>query len=125
MIIGIGIDIVDISRMRKAIERTGDRFLHRVFTKAEMKYCEGRKSKYQHYAARFAAKEATFKALGTGWSGGIAWRDAEIAVEESGKPLMVLHGQAKVIAEKQGVRSVHASLSHSGEYALAHIVLSN
>lgn len=125
MVIGIGIDIVEIERIRRAIERTGDRFIHRVYTPDEINYCESRKNKFQHYAGRFAAKEAAFKALGTGWSGGVAWKDAEVAVEPSGKPCLLLHGQAQAIARKQGAHDMYVSISHCQTYVVAQVVLTN
>ena len=100
------------------------RFGERVFTAAERAYCESRGAvAAQHYAARFAAKEAALKALQTGWRGGIAWQDVEIASRESGAPFLILHGLVKELFEQSGARAAHLSLSHTSEHAIAQVVL--
>ncbi|MFQ5695326.1 MAG: holo-ACP synthase, partial [Terriglobia bacterium] len=109
MIVGTGIDIAEPGRIRQTIERYGERFLQRGFTSAEIAYCERKRNKGERYAARFAAKEATFKALGTGWSAGVRWRDAEVVNLPTGKPTLRLHGKAKTIAERLGVRNISLS----------------
>jgi holo-[acyl-carrier protein] synthase len=123
MIVGTGIDIVAIARFRDVLERQGDRFIQRVFTAAEQEYCGGRRDPVPHYAARFAAKEAFLKALGTGWAGGIRWQDVEILREPGAAPIVRVHGLAATIAEERGVRVMQVSLSHSDEAAVATVLL--
>ncbi|MCI0622957.1 MAG: holo-ACP synthase [Acidobacteria bacterium] len=123
MIVGIGVDIVEIEKLRRAMVRRGDRLRNRAFTAGEIAYCEERASRYQHYAGRFAAKEAVFKAIGTGWRGGIGWHDAEVKNEMSGKPVLILSGRALEIAHHMGVRQFWLSLSHTDRYAVAQVVL--
>ena len=123
MIVGTGIDIVAIARFRDVLERQGDRFIQRVFTAAEQEYCGGRRDPVPHYAARFAAKEAFLKALGTGWAGGIRWQDVEILREPGAAPMVRVHGLAATIAEERGVRVMQVSLSHSDEAAVATVLL--
>jgi holo-[acyl-carrier protein] synthase len=122
MVIATGIDIIEIARIEEAFSRRGSRFRDRVFTKNEIAYCEGRESKYASYAARFAAKEAAFKALGTGWSEGIGWRDVEVARADSGKPSLNLSGRALIRFKELGGRQAHLSLSHSKELAMAQVL---
>src|SRR6185436_10163786 len=105
MIVAIGIDIVEISRMQEVFARRGERFRSRVFTEAEIEYCEGRASRLESYAARFAAKEAVMKALGTGWAEGIAWRDIEVTRDEAGKPGLELTGRARERFTTLGART--------------------
>ncbi|MBI4482425.1 MAG: holo-ACP synthase [Acidobacteria bacterium] len=124
MVKGLGVDIVEIHRIADSIERMGERFLKRVFTAGEISYCESRKNKYQHYAARFAAKEAAFKALGRGWQGGLSWRDVEVHNEPSGQPQIFLHGAARELARQKGMTEFHLSLSHTDQLALAEVILS-
>lgn len=114
-----GVDIIEISRVRQVLERYGQRFLERVYTPGEIGYCRGRAS---NLAARFAAKEATMKALGTGVRG-VGWKDIEVVRQESGAPSIRLHGRAKVRARRLGVREISLSLSHSREYAVAFVVI--
>jgi len=109
--------------VRETIERT-PRFAERVFTEAERSYCESRGVvAAQHYAARFAAKEAALKALQTGWSGGISWQDVEVAAKESGAPLILFHGRARELYEQSGATSAHLSIAHTTEHAIAQVVL--
>ncbi|MGH8526057.1 MAG: holo-ACP synthase, partial [Gammaproteobacteria bacterium] len=109
MIVSIGIDIIEVARIREVLERT-PRFTERVFTAAERAYCDSRGVvAAQHYAARFAAKEAALKALQTGWSGGISWQDVEIASRESGAPYLILRGQVHELFESSGATAVHLS----------------
>ena len=123
MIVAIGIDIVEVSRIREVLVRT-PRFCERVFTKPERVYCDSRGAvAAQHYAARFAAKEAVLKALQTGWRGGISWHDIEIASQESGAPFLILHGSVRELFEKSGATAVHLSLSHTSEHAIAQVIL--
>jgi holo-[acyl-carrier protein] synthase len=123
VILSIGIDIIEVRRVRETIERT-PRFAERVFTVAERAYCESRGAvAAQHYAARFAAKEAALKALQTGWSGGIAWQDIEVSAKESGAPLILFHGRALELYEQTGATAVHLSIAHTSEHAVAQVVL--
>ena len=109
--------------MRETIART-PRFAERVFTEAERAYCESRGAvAAQHYAARFAAKEAALKALQTGWSGGIGWQDVEVSAKESGAPVISFHGQARELYEQTGATAAHVSIAHTTEHAIAQVVL--
>jgi holo-[acyl-carrier protein] synthase len=123
MILGIGIDIVDIRRMQVALERQGGRFIQRVFTREEQTYCKAHRNPVPYYAVRFAAKEALFKALGTGWSRGLTWQDAEVLREGGGAPRLKLAGKALEFSGKMGVGVIHVSLSHSEESAVALVIL--
>ncbi len=122
MIVGLGLDIAEIDRIEAAIKRHGAPFLERLFTPAEVSYCERHKNTFERYAARFAAKEAAMKALGTGWSRGVRWRDIEVAREPSGKPTLRLAGVAREIAASLGVKNISLSITHSGNLALAHVI---
>ena len=123
MIVSIGIDIIEVARIREVLART-PRFAHKVFSEAERNYCDGRGAvAAQHYAARFAAKEAMLKALETGWRGGISWRDVEIASRESGAPYLIFHGVVLELFEKSGATVAHLSMSHTNEHAIAQVVL--
>ena len=116
MIQGIGIDIVDVSRIRSAIDSWGSLFLKKIYTQTEIEYCTSRKNSYEHFAARFAAKEAVSKALETGWRGGFRWQDVEIVNEPSGKPRVVLYKHVNnLLAESR----VLLSLSHSESTVVA------
>ena len=119
-IIGIGTDIVETLRIAQMIERHGELFLLRVFTPHEVEYCSARKAATQHYAGRWAAKEAVLKALGTGWSRGIAWRDIEVRNEISGKPHIVLDGGALDVSRRLGIAQILISISHCRAYATAY-----
>ncbi|HTD44022.1 MAG TPA: holo-ACP synthase [Bryobacteraceae bacterium] len=123
MIVGSGVDLCEVPRIESAIARHGKRFIERIFTEREIAYAESKANRYERYAARFAAKEAGMKALGTGWNGGIAWRDFEVANLSSGRPTLRLHGKAAEIAEKLGVRNVALSLTHTAAQALAMVIL--
>ena len=123
MIIGTGIDIVAIKRIREAETNWGRRFLDRVFTEGEIRYSLNHKSPHIHLAARFAAKEAMMKAVGIGLSDGIRWKDIEVINKESGRPEVVLHGKVKDIATHTRVTNIHLSISHDGEYAIAQVLL--
>ena len=123
MIVGTGVDIAEVPRIAAAIERFGDRFVRRIFTDGEIRYCESKANKAERFAARFAAKEAALKAIGTGWRGGINWRDVEVTREPSGRPTLVFHGVAAEIAVKLGMRRAHLSLSHTADNAIAHVIL--
>jgi holo-[acyl-carrier protein] synthase len=123
VIVSIGIDIIEVRRIREVLART-PRFAQRVFTSAERSYCEGRGAvAAQHYAARFAAKEAALKALQTGWRGGIGWQDVEIASRDGGAPYLVFHGQVQQLFAGSGATAAHLSLSHTSEHAIAEVIL--
>jgi len=119
-IVGHGIDIVETARIRRLCDEHGARFLDRVFTPGEQQYCRANPKRcYEHLAARFAAKEAVLKVLGTGWSGGIAWTDIEILKELSGQPIISLTGECARIAKELGIERWHISLSHIETHATA------
>jgi holo-[acyl-carrier protein] synthase len=122
MIVGLGVDIAEVERVRGAIERQGERFLKRLYTAKERTYCEKFKNKYERYAGRFAVKEATMKALGTGWSRGVRWVDIEVVREMSGKPTLELHGEAKKIAGRLGVKHIAVTITHTAGQAMAMVV---
>ncbi len=105
------------------MERRGDRLRKRMFTPAEIRYCDQRANAFQHYAARFAAKEALFKAIGTGWRGGVTWHDAEVRNQPSGKPELLVSGRAREVAQQLGAVRYWISLSHTDRYAVAQVVL--
>ena len=123
MILGTGVDLCEVPRIEAAIARHGRRFLERVYTEKEIAYAESKANRCERYAARFAAKEAGMKALGTGWRGGIAWRDFEVANLPSGRPTLRFHGRAAEIAMKLGVAHVALSITHTRDQALAMVVL--
>jgi holo-[acyl-carrier protein] synthase len=123
VILGTGVDLAEVARIRASIERYGERFTRRVFTEREIAYAERKANKYERYAARFAAKEAGMKAIGTGWSGGITWKDLEVTNLPSGRPTLSLHGVARDVANRLGVRTIHLSLTHTSAQALAWVVL--
>lgn len=125
MIVGLGVDIAEVDRITAAIGRRGESFLKRVFTPAEIAYCERHKNKFERYAARFAAKEAAMKALGTGWRKGVRWVDIEVTRETSGKPTLRLHGESKKITDTLGVKHISVSLTHSGNTAFAQVIFEN
>src|SRR6266850_412759 len=112
MITGIGIDVIQNERIRDSIQRFGDRFLNRIYTEGEMEYCKKCAQPDIHYAARFAAKEAAFKALGTGWAAGVKWKDVEVERLKSGKPELHLYGEALAKATAMGTKRLHVSLTH-------------
>ena len=118
-IIGVGTDIVEVVRIGQMIERHGEVFLNRVFTDDEIRYCQRRREYTQHYAGRWAAKEAVMKTLGTGWSRGVGWRDIEICSSKSGQPSIILRGAAREIAQQAGICDVLISISHCRSFATA------
>jgi len=123
MIIGSGIDLAEIGRIEHSIQRYGSRFLNRVYTAAEQAYCLRKKNSAESFAARFAAKEAGAKALGTGISFGVSWLEIEVVREPSGRPTLALHGRAAQIAAHLGVAHAALSLTHTNELAMASVVL--
>ena len=120
---GIGIDLAKIPRLRRVVERWNERFLRRVFTDEELAYCRRRRDPIPHLAARFAAKEAALKALGTGLRMGVRWRELEVRRERGQAPTMVLSGRCRAIALSKGARHVLVTLTHDGDYALAQVML--
>ena len=123
MILGMGTDLSEIGRVKKSIDRFGDRFLERVYTPSEIAYCMTKKGFAESFAARFAAKEAAAKALGTGISRGVSWKEFEVTRAASGKPSLVLHGRAADLAKELGVTRISLSLTHSREMALAVVAM--
>jgi holo-[acyl-carrier protein] synthase len=123
MILGSGIDLVEIARIQQSIERFGPRFLSRVFSAAEQAYCLRKRNAAESLAARFAAKEAGAKALGTGISRGVNWLEIEVIREPGGRPSIRFHGRALEIAEQMGVAHIALSLTHTGSLAMASVVL--
>lgn len=119
-VIGIGTDIIECGRIKQMIEKHGDLFLAKVYTKDEVSYCQGRKASDQHYAGRWAAKEAVLKALGTGWAHGIQWTDVEVVNQQGGKPHVVLTGKAREFSDNMGIRTMMISISHCKDYAVAY-----
>ena len=123
MILGTGVDLAEVARIRDAIGRHGDRFIRRIYTEAEIAYVERKANRFERYAGRFAAKEAGMKAIGTGWRGGVRWQDFEVANLASGRPTLRLHGVAAQIAGKMGVKSISLSITHTAELGMAHVIL--
>ncbi len=123
MIVGTGIDIAEVPRIAASIEKFGDRFLRRIYTEGEMRYCDSKANRAERYAARFAAKEAAMKALGTGWNHGVRWCDVEVARQPGGRPTIAFHGKAAEFAAKLGAKNVALSLSHTAEQAIAQVIL--
>lgn len=122
MIVGTGVDIAETSRIEQSLNRHGERFIKRICTPQEIAYCERFKNKAERYAARFAAKEAAFKALGTGWSNGVRWLDVEVTHQPSGKPELVLSGRARDVARELRVARMAVSISHADRYVVAQVV---
>ena len=123
MIVGTGIDLAEVPRIRASVERFGRKFIDRVYTPAEIAYVERKANRFERYAARFAAKEAGMKAIGTGWRHGVRWQDFEVSNLPSGKPTLLFHGVAAEVARRLGVRNVALSLTHTAEYGMAHVIL--
>src|SRR5437764_2579316 len=123
MIVGSGIDITEVDRIAEAIQRFGSRFLNRVFTENEIRYCESKKNSVERYAARFAAKEAAMKAIGTGLRRGVTWKDVEIGHAPGGKPVLRFSGRAAQFAEALGTKHIALSLTHTSQTAMAMVIL--
>ncbi len=123
MIVGTGTDLAEVPRIRASIERFGAKFTDRIFTPGEIAYVERKANKFERYAARFAAKEAGMKAIGTGWKHGVTWRDFEVVNLLSGRPTLRLHGVAATVAGKLGVRNIALSLTHTKDLGMAHVIL--
>jgi holo-[acyl-carrier protein] synthase len=122
LIVGLGVDISEVGRIKAAIERHGEVFLRRVYTAREREYCERFKNKFERYAGRFAAKEAAMKALGTGWARGVRWVDVEVVRQKGGRPTMALAGEAGKVAERLGVKNIALSITHTETQALAQVI---
>ena len=122
MIIGLGTDIIDVHRIENQVKK-GKAYIDKIFTPNEIAYCESKARKAQHYAARFAAKEAFLKAIGTGWRGGIAFNEVEIMNDEYGKPVITLHGKAKTTIQKICIKQMCVSLSHVKDMAIAIVII--
>jgi len=123
MIVGTGIDIAEVPRIADSIARFGQRFLERVYTEGERRYCDSKANRVERYAARFAAKEAAMKALGTGWSHGVRWRDIEVARKPGSRPTIVFYGKAAEFAATLGTVNVALSLTHTSDMAFAQVIL--
>jgi holo-[acyl-carrier protein] synthase len=123
MIVGTGVDITEVSRIKAILERFGERFLARVYTPEEVQYCTSKANPAERLAARFAAKEAGMKALGTGLRHGITWRDVEVVRQPGGRPMLRLGGVAAEFAARLGCKRAHLSLTHTAEQAMAFVIL--
>ena len=123
MIVGTGADLAEVDRIRQAIERHGRRFLERIYTPGEIAYAERKANRWERYAARFAAKEAGMKAIGTGWRHGVRWIDFEVVNLPGGRPTLKLTGVAAEFAARMGVNSVSLTLTHTAQTALAFVIL--
>ena len=123
MILGTGIDLAEVDRIRASIERYGERFIQRIYTPKEIAYVQRKANRYERFAARFAAKEAGMKAIGTGWRHGIRWQDFEVTNLPSGRPTLTLHGVAAEVANRLGVRKIHLSLTHTAQFGQAFVIL--
>jgi holo-[acyl-carrier protein] synthase len=123
MIVGTGVDIAEVTRIKAAVERFGNRFLNRVFTPEEVRYCTSKANSAERLAARFAAKEAAMKAVGTGMRQGVTWQDAEVSREPGGRPILRLRGKLAEFAARLGCKTAHVSLSHTAEQAMAFVIL--
>ena len=121
-IAGLGTDIVECVRIRKMIADHGELFLQRVYTDKEIRYCQARRQAAEHFAGRWAAKEAVLKALGTGWRRGISWRDVEIRNDPSGQPKVAVRGEAKEIAKRLRLKDILITISHCRQFATAYAI---
>lgn len=125
MIVGTGIDIAEVPRIADSIERFGERFLNRIFTEGERRYCDAKANRVERYAARFAAKEAGMKAIGTGWNHGVTWKDVEVTRMPGGRPTLSFHRKAAEFAAKLGTKNIALSLTHTADFAMAQVILEN
>src|SRR5204862_2325678 len=123
VILGVGIDIAEVDRIRGAIDRHVRRFLERVYTPGEIAYVERKANRFERYAGRFAAKEAGMKAIGTGWKRGVRWQDFEVANLPTGRPTLKLHGEAARIAGQLGVKLISLSITHTAQLGMAQVIL--
>ena len=122
MIFGTGLDIIEIDRIRNSLEKYSERFEEKVFTRAEIEYCRAQADPARHFAGRFAVKEAVSKCLGTGISGGVAWKDIEVLQKESGQPILKLRQKTKEIFDHLKLSAIHISISHARDYAVANAI---
>jgi holo-[acyl-carrier protein] synthase len=125
MVLGLGTDLIETRRVQESIDRHGERFLERIFTAGEIAYCQRKKNAAESFAARFAAKEAGAKALGTGISRGVSWKEFEVRREASGRPTLHMSGRAREMADAIGVKRMQLSLTHSRDLAMAVVVAEN
>lgn len=126
MIAGTGIDLVEIARLKESLDKHKNAFVQKIFTSAEIEYCEKKRNPEVstiHYAGRFAAKEALFKALGTGWQKGVKWKDIEVLNDSLGKPVMTLKNKAREIVRERQISNIHVSISHTKKHATAFVIL--
>jgi holo-[acyl-carrier protein] synthase len=123
MIVGTGIDIAEVDRIAASIARFGRRFVERIFTPDEIRYCESKANKAERYAGRFAAKEAGMKAIGTGWNRGVRWQDIEVQRAAGSRPTVVFHGKAGEFFQKLGAVRAHLSITHTKDSAMAQVIL--
>jgi holo-[acyl-carrier protein] synthase len=123
MIVGTGIDITEVPRIAESIKRFGERFINRVFTEGEIRYCDSKANRFERYAARFAAKEAAMKALGTGWNNGVRWRDVEVVREPGRRPTIKFHAKAAEVAARLKAKNISLSITHTAEQAMASVIL--
>jgi holo-[acyl-carrier protein] synthase len=123
MIVGTGIDIADVERIATSIQRFGRRFVERVFTPEEIRYCESKANRAERYAGRFAAKEAAMKAIGTGWSRGVTWHDVEVQRSPGGRPTIAFHNHAAEFFRSLGAVRAHLSITHTKDSAMAQVIL--
>jgi holo-[acyl-carrier protein] synthase len=124
-ILGTGIDVIEVERIERALTRplTGERFRKRVFTEGEVRYCESRgRPRFQSYAARFAAKEAAMKAMGTGWNRNVGWAEIEVVRERGKAPTIMLHGKSAEFARRKSIARFHLSITHTAQQAIAHVI---
>ena len=125
MIVGVGNDLLEVARMARELDEGGAAFKDTVFTVDEMRYCDQKRYPARHYAARFAAKEAFFKALGTGQGDGLRWQDVEVRHGTAGEPFLVVHGETEEAVRRRGISRMLLSLSHTADMAMASVVLDN
>ena len=123
MIVGTGVDLCEVERIEASIGRFGLKFIERIYTPGEIAYVERKANRFERYAARFAAKEAGMKAIGTGWRHGVRWQDFEVTNLRSGKPTLQFHGVAAKYAERLGVKNVSLSMTHTAQLGMAHLIL--
>ena len=122
MIVGTGIDIIEVNRIKNSIQKYSDRFKKKIFTQKEIDYCDSQAEPAKHFAARFSVKEAVLKCFGTGMSGGILWKDIEVDKLESGQPILNLYGKGKKIFDQLNLKHIHISITHDKSYAVAHAI---
>jgi len=122
LIVGTGVDLAEVPRIKASIERHGTRFIERIYTPHEIAYVESKANRFERYAARFAAKEAGMKALGTGWRRGVRWHDFEVINLPSGRPTLRLHRAAQTIATEMGVTAISLSMTHTAEHGMAYVI---